>query len=106
MVGGIIVSAFNALKVMNKKKSITCHAGARDGYYLSVALDRLGCLEKLVTDFYMPSLIGEFFKARGSSDLCSSKTLSSPINFFKRRFAGSDFLAVDAVLSKKALAVA
>jgi glycosyltransferase involved in cell wall biosynthesis len=106
VVGGIIVSAFNALKVMNKKKSITCHAGARDGYYLSVALDRLGCLEKLVTDFYMPSLIGEFFKARGSSELHSSKTLSTPINFIKRRFIKNDFLSVDAALSKKAFEIA
>ena len=106
VVGGIIVSAFNALKVMNKKKSITCHAGARDGYYLSVALDRLGCLEKLVTDFYMPSLIGEFFKARGSSELHSSKTLSTPIKFIKRRFIKNDFLSVDAALSKKAFEIA
>ena len=91
---------------MKKNKVVTCHAGARDGYYLSIALDRLGCLEKLVTDFYMPSLIGQAFKARGSSELCSSKTLSSPINFFKRRFVKSDFLAVDAVLSKKAFEIA
>ncbi len=41
-----------------KNKAVTCHAGARDAYQLSIALEKAGLLEYLVTDFFLPPVIG------------------------------------------------
>jgi glycosyltransferase involved in cell wall biosynthesis len=91
---------------MKENKVVTCHAGARDGYYLSVAFHRLGLLERLVTDLYMPSFAGKLLEGRNNSELPFSKTLSLPSIFFKIKFLETDFFDEQSALSKKAFEIA
>ncbi len=91
---------------MNITKAVTCHAGARDGYYLSAALYELGALERLVTDFYTPSLLGCLLPSRYNSDLPSSKTKSLWLNFLREKVLQENFLVTDKILSNKAFDLA
>ena len=87
-------------------KAVTCHAGARDGYHLSAALHSIGALEKLVTDFYMPTSLQGFFPGRHNTDLPASKTKSVFFNFLREKTLNEDFLVTDKILSQKAFNVA
>jgi len=87
-------------------KVVTCHAGARDGYNLSVALHQMGVLEKLVTDFYTPSLIRQWLPQRHNVNLPSSKTISLWSTYIIQKYFTKDFLFTDKILSNKAFNVA
>ena len=91
---------------MNVKKTVTCHAGARDGYYLSAALHELDTLEALVTDFYTPDALNNFLKVRHNPKLPSSKTKSIRFNIFRQKFLNQNFLTTDKILSRRAFQVA
>jgi glycosyltransferase involved in cell wall biosynthesis len=52
---------------------VTCHAGARDNYQLSLAFDEIHLLDTLVTDFYTPNYFGSLLKKRFHENLSSSK---------------------------------
>jgi len=93
------------LKV-NVGKAVTCHAGARDGYYLSSALNDVNYLEALVTDFYTPDILRRIIKRRHSAKLPSAKTISVRSNLLRQRVLGESFLATDKILSTKAFEIA
>jgi len=52
---------------------ITCHAGSRDNYQLSLAFDEVHLLDSLVTDFYMPDYLRWISKKRSHVNLRSKK---------------------------------
>ena len=52
---------------------ITCHAGARDNYQLSLAFNEFHLLDTLITDFYMPNCCRGVFKKRFHENLSSKK---------------------------------
>ena len=88
------------------KKAVTCHAGARDGYYLSSALHEINCLEKFVTDYYTPDSMSPYIKRRHSARLPSSKTKSIFSNLIRERIFGQNFAATDKILSQRAFRTA
>ena len=53
---------------------ITCHAGARDNYQLSLAFDEVDLLDSLITDFYTPDYCRNLFHKRFHENLSSRKT--------------------------------
>jgi len=62
------------------KKAIVTHAGSRDHYQLALALNEVGALEKLVTDFYSPKILQNlfpYFKKRFRNGLENSKVSNS-----------------------------
>ena len=71
--------------MLNITKAVTCHAGARDGYYLSSALNEVNSLEALVTDFYTPDILSHVIKGRHSTKLPSAKTISLRSNLLRQR---------------------
>jgi len=92
--------------MLNITKAVTCHAGARDGYYLSSALNDVNSLEALVTDFYTPDILSHIIKGRHSAKLPSAKTISLRSNVLRQRVLGQSFLTTDKILSSKAFLVA
>ena len=92
--------------MLNITKAVTCHAGARDGYYLSSALNDVNSLEALVTDFYTPDFLSHVIKGRHSTKLPSGKTISLRSNLLRQRVLGQSFLTTDKILSSKAFHIA
>jgi glycosyltransferase involved in cell wall biosynthesis len=92
--------------MFNIRKAVTCHAGARDGYYLSSALNEVNSLEALVTDFYTPDILSHIIKGRHSTKLPSRKTISLLSNLLRQRALGQNFLTTDKILSSRAFQVA
>jgi glycosyltransferase involved in cell wall biosynthesis len=83
-------------------KSITCHAGCRDAYQLSVALYENDLLDTLVTDFYTPEFARGIISKRFSKELPSKKVTSLWLNFlYQKAFKGS-YAVSDARLSNYA----
>jgi glycosyltransferase involved in cell wall biosynthesis len=58
------------------RKFIIVAQGARDYYQTALALNEVGALALLVTDFYTPDLLRNFLNKRFHRDLPSTKTIS------------------------------
>jgi glycosyltransferase involved in cell wall biosynthesis len=82
-------------------KCITCHAGARDEYQLSLALDQKNYLETLVTDLYIPNSIQKYFKKRHNTSLSSKKVTSLYRNFVLQKLFNLSYEKLDTNLSNK-----
>lgn len=62
------------------KKAVVAHAGSRDHYQLSLALNEINALQELITDFYSPETLTNifpYFKKRYKEGLPSSKVFNS-----------------------------
>ena len=86
-----------------QKKAITCHAGARDGYQLSIALDELDLLECLVTDCFLPSFFGERIQKRYTSNLPFNKVKNIYSNLVRQKLFKTPYAITDQILTIKAL---
>ena len=82
-------------------KCITCHAGARDEYQLSFALDQKNYLETLVTDLYIPNSLQKYFKKRYNTSLSSKKVTSLYRNIFLHKLFNISYEKLDTNLSNK-----
>ncbi|QXE91543.1 glycosyltransferase family 4 protein [Geomonas subterranea] len=82
---------------------VTCHAGSRDHYALSVALHEAKLLECLVTDFYTPDPLSDFYGKRRVAGLPSGKVVSVWQNALRRRLFRHAYDAADTELSVKGL---
>jgi glycosyltransferase involved in cell wall biosynthesis len=88
---------------MQKRKAVTCHAGARDEYQLSIALENQGLLERLITDLYLPSLLGKKIKKKYSEDLPFKKVKSVLSSYFRQTFLEQPYTTTDKILTGYAL---
>ena len=86
----------------NAKKCITCHAGNRDSYQLSVALYENGLLDSLITDFYTPDFLSQYIHKRYNSNLPSKKVVNLWRNFIDQKFLNGSYAVSDARLSSYA----
>lgn len=81
------------------KKCVTCHAGSRDSYALSVALHEDRLLDCLVTDFYTPDAAVKLFRNRHQAELPSSKVVSLWTTLLYRKLFKQPFHVTDGILS-------
>ena len=86
-----------------QKKAVTCHAGARDAYQLSIALEQAGLLECLVTDLFLPPLIGRKIRKRYSEKLPYSKVESIYLNLIRQKIFKQPYSVTDQILTNRAL---
>lgn len=84
----------------NFQKAITCHAGNRDAYQLSIALNEEGLLETLVTDFYTPDFLRKYINKRYNPLLPSDKVTSLWTNFIYQQMLKGNYAVSDARLSE------
>ena len=91
----------------NVKKCITCHAGNRDAYQLSLALYENNLLDTLITDFYTPDFARHLLNKRYNKNLPSRKVISLWGNVIGQKLFKVSYAVSDARLSdyavKKAL---
>ena len=87
----------------NVKKCITCHAGNRDSYQLSLALYENNLLESLITDFYTPQFARRFTTKRYTSELPAEKVISLWGNLFYQKVLKRPYSVSDARLSNYAV---
>lgn len=88
----------------DNSKAVVAHAGGRDYYQLSLALQEINSLDYLVTDYYSPKLLGilhQKFRNRMAEGLPFSKS----INLCSTLFINDNEIK-DALLSKKAFEIA
>lgn len=90
------------MEVINNRKGITCHAGCRDAYQLSLALYENNLLETLITDFYTPDFARVFIGKRYNSGLPSRKVTSLWSNFLYQKIYKGSYAVSDARLSNYA----
>lgn len=88
------------------RKCVTCHAGSRDSYALSVALQECNLLDCLVTDFYTPDIACAFYGKRHHTGLPSSKVVSLWSTVLYQKLFHQPFHVTDSILSKYALKTA
>lgn len=87
----------------NAKKCITCHAGNRDSYQLSLALYENNLLDSLITDFYTPYFARRFTTKRYNSDLPAEKVISLWENLIYQKVLKGSYAVSDARLSNYAV---
>lgn len=83
--------------------AVTCHAGNRDSYQLSVALHENALLDTLVTDFYTPDFAHFLTGKRFNSGLPSRKVTSLWANLLYQKVFRGSYAVSDARLSKYAV---
>jgi glycosyltransferase involved in cell wall biosynthesis len=86
----------------NLNKAVTCHAGNRDSYQLSVALYENGLLDALVTDFYSPDFVRDLIGKRFNNALPSQMTTSLWGDFLFQKIIKCPYDVSDARLSNYA----
>jgi len=87
------------------KKAVTCHAGARDSYQLSIALQMEGLLEYLVTDLVLPKFLGKKINKRYDSNLPFNKVKNTYFNLLRQGLFKTSYSLTDKILTKKALKI-
>jgi glycosyltransferase involved in cell wall biosynthesis len=85
------------------KKVVTCHAGGRDSYQLSIAFQEQGLLQCLVTDLFLPPFLGKKIHKRYTSNLPHNKVENTFLNFFRQKLLKTSFTITDQILTNKAL---
>jgi glycosyltransferase involved in cell wall biosynthesis len=90
------------MKISNPKHAVTCHAGNRDSYQLSVALNEKALLDTLITDFYTPDFLRQYIHKRFNSNLPSKKVVNLWGNFIYQKFLNGSYAVSDASLSRYA----
>jgi glycosyltransferase involved in cell wall biosynthesis len=86
----------------NIRQAITCHAGNRDAYQLSVALHENALLDSLITDFYTPDFLRNFIHKRYNPLLPSNEVKSLWTNFIYQKVLKGKYVVSDARLSNYA----
>jgi glycosyltransferase involved in cell wall biosynthesis len=86
-----------------KKKAVTCHAGARDAYQISVALEQAGLLECLVTDLFLPPVIGRKVSKKYTSELPYNKVRNTYSNLIRQKIFKQPYSVTDQILTNRAL---
>ena len=87
-------------------KAVTCHAGARDSYQLSISLQKSGLLERLVTDLFLPPILGKFLKKKFSSEIPYKNVENLYYNLIRQKLFHEQYSVTDKKLSLHALKVA
>jgi glycosyltransferase involved in cell wall biosynthesis len=90
------------MKISKPKQAVTCHAGNRDSYQLSVALYEEDLLDSLITDFYTPDFARGLTDKRYNNGLHSSKVTSLWGNLVYQKILKGSFAVSDARLSNYA----
>ncbi len=85
------------------KKAVTCHAGARDAYQLSIALEKAGLLECLVTDLFLPAFIGKKVQKKFTDELYYFKVKKCFNNIIRQNFFRQTYTITDKILTNRAL---
>jgi glycosyltransferase involved in cell wall biosynthesis len=85
------------------KKVVTCHAGGRDSYQLSIALHEQGLLQCLVTDLFLPAFLGKKIHKRYTSNLPFNKVKNTYFNLVRQNFLNISYSITDQILTNKAL---
>jgi hypothetical protein len=86
----------------NYKEVITCHAGARDAYELSIAFQKENLLKCLVTDAYLPNFLGRRYGKRFSEELPFNKVTCLYGNVILQKIFKQSFTKTDSRLSNSA----
>lgn len=86
-----------------QKKAVTCHAGARDAYQLSIALKKAGLLECLVTDLFLPPIIGQKIHKKYTEELPYNKVKNTYSNLIRQKLFKQPFSVTDQILTNRAL---
>lgn len=84
-------------------KAVTCHAGARDAYQLSIALEKAGLLECLVTDLFLPPFIGNRFRKKYTEELPYNKVKNTYSNLISQKVFKQPYAFTDKILTNRAL---
>lgn len=87
----------------NYKKAVTCHGGARDAYQLSIALEKAGLLECLVTDLFLPPFIGRKVRKKYTPELPYSKVKNTYSNLIRQKVFKQPYSVTDQILTNRAL---
>ena len=88
------------------KKVVTCHAGARDGYHLSIAMEKAGLLNCLITDLFLPKFLGEFIQKKYSNELPFDRVKNIYSNVIKQKLFNYSYYETDNIISDYALKAA
>jgi glycosyltransferase involved in cell wall biosynthesis len=86
-----------------KIKAVTCHAGARDSYQLSIALEKAGLLDCLVTDLFLPPIIGRRINKKYTEELPNYKVKNIWFNLVRQNLLNQPYATTDKILAKRAL---
>jgi glycosyltransferase involved in cell wall biosynthesis len=86
-----------------QKKAVTCHAGARDAYQLSIALEKAGLLECLVTDLFLPPVIGSKVRKKYTGGLPYNKVKNTYSNLVRQKVFKQPYSVTDQILTNRAL---
>ena len=92
--------------VVLNNKAVTCHAGARDAYQLSIALEDAKLLEYLVTDIFLPPFLGKKIKKRFTENLSYDHVKTNCLNFLIQWFLKTPYTDTDKILTSRALQIA
>jgi glycosyltransferase involved in cell wall biosynthesis len=86
-----------------QKKAVTCHAGARDAYQLSIALEKAGLLECLVTDLFLPPVVGRKVRKKYIEELPYHQVKNTYSNLIRQKVFKQPYSVTDQILANRAL---
>ena len=80
-------------------KFTVAHFGSRDHYELSIALNEVGMLDRLLTDYYSGALVSRIFKKRYSRQLPKNRVINHVFLYLKSRYSEGYYAPRDRDLS-------
>jgi len=100
------VTKYESYSMKIPRKAVVSHAGSRDFYQLSIALEKAGLLECLVTDLFLPPFLGKKVSRKYTEELPYSKVSNIYSNLFRNKILKQPYYITDQILTKTALSKA